>query len=77
MVHGIQPKDHASNYFDDYLAVKNSIQNSTLLDLTVSMGEYEAVAAKGFMLDGIYLNEAGNREKGTTFFNNMSHYFQR
>lgn len=77
MVHGIQPKDHASNHYDDYLAVKNSIQNSTLLDLTVSMGEYEGLAAKGFMLDGIYLNEAGNREKGTTFFNNMSHYFQR
>lgn len=77
MIHGIQPKDHASTHYDDYLAVKTSIQNVTLMDLTVYMGEYDALAAKGLMLDGIYLNEAGNREKGTSIFNNMSHYFQR
>jgi hypothetical protein len=77
IVHGIQPKDHASTYFDDYLAVQKDVPNSTLVNLSFYIGDYDSLSAKGWMLDDTYLNDLGNSEKYVTFFNNMSYYFPR
>ncbi|WP_020601313.1 hypothetical protein [Spirosoma luteum] len=56
MVHGVEPSDHATTYFDSYAAMKQTIPKTEYLNLVDRMGGYTALTAGGYMLDGVHLS---------------------